>query len=137
MLELIITGLTLGFTAAGIGMYLIEITNFGAILGWIRFRISLIKASESDVTVFDSIISDEKLNASQRAEAMNEQFYWHIAKHSRLMFAILCKYCTGTWVLAFCLITFFLCFHVEQFKDSVCIVLLSIASLFFTLKLSK
>jgi len=65
MLELFFKGLVIGFTAANIAMYLIEITNYGAILGKLRYKIAALRATSEDMAVSDSILADKELNASK------------------------------------------------------------------------
>ena len=136
MFELLIIAFTLGFSGAWLTSGFLSATNYGALLGWLRERIADYYASNQDLAAKEHIIKKDN-NILETCEELNSEYYWYVAKHSKVVYLLMCKYCLGFWFAAAILYFFFSQFYVEQYNDFLLIIIVSYSSLYFNLNYQK
>ena len=136
MLTLITSAFIIGFCAAWLAVAFIEMTNYRSILGFIRYEIAKKLEDSEDESARIGILGLD-INAQDQAEAMNEDYYKMIAKHSPLMFLLLCKYCFGTWLTILFIIGFYQFFGFEALEHNIIFLIICFSSLYFNLSISN
>lgn len=136
MLTLIVSAFIIGFCAAWLSVAFIEMTNYRSIFGFIRFKIAK-ELEDGDDRKARYMILNHDANAQDQADALNDEYYKMIAKHSWLMFLLMCRYCLGTWGLIVLICGFYMYFGFEEFFNDLIFLIICFSSLYFNLSLGN
>jgi hypothetical protein len=136
MLILIAYGLIIGFISAWTAVIIIEMTNYGAVFGFVREWIAKLLQSDKD-KLFKNAILKRDINAFALAEIMNTEYYLYIAKNSKIMYVLMCKYCLSVWTLAATTLFVMLKLKIYFNADMAFVVLFALCFAYFNLSLTN